>query len=54
MYVLEIGQILVSRYRATTTFKIFHYQYRIFRVHLRLIQYIDIVSKHNDLYNREY
>ena len=46
VYVLEIGQRLVSRYRATTKFKYSLIVQNIQRVQLSLIQYIDNVSKH--------
>ena len=45
VYVLEIGQMLVSRYRATTKFKYSLIVYNFQRVQLSLIQYIDNVSK---------
>ena len=46
VYVLEIGQRLVSRYRATTKFKYSLIVLNFQRVQLSLIQYIDNVSKH--------
>ena len=45
VYVLEIGQRLVSRYRATTKFKYSLIVSNFQRVQLSLIQYIDNVSK---------
>ena len=46
VYVLEIGQRLVSRYRATNKFKYSLIVKNFQRVQLSLIQYIDNVSKH--------
>ena len=46
VYVLEIGQRLVSRYRATTKFKYSLIVFKFQREQLSLIQYINNVSKH--------